>query len=170
LTSGGPIPYSTLSMGIPDGVKVVAVNRRARFDYSVDETFECGVCLLGTEVKSIKDGKLSFPDAFAEVRSGEVWLRNFRISEYPFSPSSFQHDPDRLKKLLLRAQEIKRIDRRVREKGYTLIPLSIYLKRGLIKIELGLCKGKKLFDKRADIRERDLDRDMRRDLRRRNED
>jgi SsrA-binding protein len=157
-------------MSIPEGVKVVAVNKRARFDYSVDESFECGVCLLGTEVKSIKDGKISFPDAFAEVRSGEVWMRNFHIAEYPFSPASFQHDPDRQKKLLLHAQEIKRIDRRVREKGYTLIPLAVYLKKGLVKIELGLCKGKKLFDKRADIREHDIDRDMHRALRRRNED
>lgn len=157
-------------MSIPEGVKVVALNKRARFDYSVEESFECGVCLLGTEVKSIKDGKISFPDAFAEVRSGEVWMRNFHISEYPFSPAAFQHDPDRQKKLLLHAQEIKRIDRRVREKGYTLIPLAVYLKKGLIKIELGLCKGKKLFDKKADIRERDLDRDMRRTLRRTNED
>ncbi len=156
-------------MSIPEGVKVVAVNRRARFDYAVDESFECGIQLLGTEVKSIKDGKLSFPDAFAEVREGEVWMRNFRVSEYPFSSAAFQHDPDRQKKLLLKAQEIKRIDRRVREKGYTLIPLSVYLKRGLIKVELGLCKGKKLYDKRADIRERDLDREARRDLRGRNE-
>lgn len=156
-------------MSIPEGVKVVAVNRRARFDYSIDETFECGVALLGTEVKSIKDGKLSIPDAFAEVRGGEVWVRNFHVAEYAFSSAAFQHDPDRQKKLLLRAQEIKRIDRRVREKGYTLIPLSIYLKRGLVKIELGLCKGKKLYDKRADLREKDMDRDMRRALRRRNE-
>jgi SsrA-binding protein len=156
-------------MSVPEGAKVLATNRRARFDYSIDESFECGISLLGTEVKSIKDGKLSFPDAFAEVRNGEVWMRNFRISEYAFSPSAFQHDPDRLKKLLLHAQEIKRIDRRVREKGYTLIPLAVYLKRGLIKIELGLCKGKKSYDKRADIRERDMDRDLRRVLRKRNE-
>jgi SsrA-binding protein len=156
-------------MSIPEGVKVLAVNRRARFDYSIDESFECGISLLGTEVKSIKDGKLSFPDAFAEVKNGEVWMRNFHIAEYAFSTSAFQHDPDRQKKLLLHAQEIKRIDRRVREKGYTLIPLSVYLKRGLVKIELGLCKGKKNYDKRADIRERDIDRDVRRDLRRRNE-
>jgi SsrA-binding protein len=153
-------------VSVPEGVKVVAVNRRARYDYEVDESFECGISLLGSEVKSIKDGKLSFPDAFAEVRGGEVWMRNFHISEYPFSSAVFQHDPDRLKKLLLHAQEIKRIDRRVREKGYTLIPLAVYLKRGLVKLELGLCKGKKAYDKRADIRERDLDREMRRDLHR----
>ncbi|HUW41539.1 MAG TPA: SsrA-binding protein SmpB [Rectinemataceae bacterium] len=156
-------------MSRPEGVKVVALNRRARFDYTVDETFECGIVLLGTEVKSIKDGRVSFPDAFAEVRSGEVWLRGFRVAQYGFS-SVFNHDPERLKKLLLHAQEIKRIDRRVREKGYTLIPLSIYLKNGLIKIELGLCKGKKQYDKRADIKERDVERDLRRDFRKRGED
>lgn len=148
---------------------MVAVNRRARFDYAVDESFECGISLLGTEVKSIKDGKLSFPDAFAEVQEGEVWMRNFDVAEYAFSSAVFQHDPHRQKKLLLHAQEIKRIERRAREKGYTLIPLSVYLKHGKIKIELGLCKGKKLYDKRADIREKDLDRDMRRALRRSNE-
>jgi SsrA-binding protein len=152
-------------MSIPDNVKVIAVNRRARFDYSVEESFECGIELRGTEVKSIKDGRVSFPDAFAEVRNGEVWLRNFHISEYVFA-SIFSHDPDRVKKLLLHAQEIKRIDRRVREKGYTLIPLSVYLSHGLVKIELGLCKGKKAYDKRADIKERDIDRELRRDFRR----
>jgi SsrA-binding protein len=134
----------------------------------VDETFEAGLVLLGTEVKSIKDGKFSFPDAFAEVRDGEVWLRNFQVAEYGFS-SIFNHEPGRQKKLLLNAREIKRIDRRVREKGNTLIPLSIYLKRGLVKIELGLCKGKKQYDKRADIKERDMDRDLRRAFRRRGE-
>lgn len=154
---------------IPEGVKVVALNRRARFDYSVEESFEAGIVLLGTEVKSIKDGRLSFPDGFGEVRDGAVWLRNFSIAEYPFS-SIFNHDSERLKKLLLHAQEIKRIDRRVREKGYTLIPLSVYLKHGLIKVELGLCKGKKLYDKRADIRERELDRDLHRAFRQRGED
>ncbi len=98
-----------------------------------------------------------------------MWIRGFRVAQYGFS-SVFNHDPDRQKKLLLHAQEIKRIDRRVREKGYTLILLSIYLKNGLIKIELGLCKGKKQYDKRADIKERDVERDLRRDFRKRGED
>jgi SsrA-binding protein len=153
---------------IPEGVKVVALNRRAHYDYSVEETFECGLELKGTEVKSVKEGRITFPDAFGEVRNGEVWLRNFHIAVYACS-SIFNHDPDRPKKLLLHAQEIKRIDRRVREKGYTLIPLSFYLKHGLIKVELGLCKGKKLFDKQESIKERDIDRDLRRDFRRRGE-
>lgn len=154
-------------MSVPEHAKIVALNRRARYDYSVEEDFECGISLLGTEVKSIKDGRISFPDAYAEVRSGEVWLKNFHISEYVFA-SMFGHDPDRPKKLLLNASEIKRIDRKVREKGYTLIPLSVYLVRGLVKIELGLCKGKKAYDKRADIKERDMDRDLRREFRTRN--
>jgi SsrA-binding protein len=151
-------------MSIPENVKVVALNRRARFDYSVEESFECGIELKGTEVKSIRDGRLSYPDAYAEVRNAEVWLKNFHIAEYVFS-SVFSHDPDRPKKLLLHAQEIKRIDRKVREKGFTLIPMAVYLKHGLIKIELSLCKGKKSYDKRADIKERDIDRDIRREFR-----
>jgi len=153
---------------IPDGAKLVAVNRRARYDYTIEERFEAGIVLLGTEVKSTKDGRLSFPDAFGEVKDGAVWLRNFSIAENPFS-SVFNHDPARQKKLLLHAQEVKRIDRRVRERGYTLVPLAVYLKHGIVKIELGLCKGKKLYDKRADIRDRDVERDMRRDFRRRGE-
>ncbi|MCX7775718.1 MAG: SsrA-binding protein SmpB [Rectinemataceae bacterium] len=151
-------------MNRDESVKIISLNRRARFDYHVEESLECGIELKGTEVKSIKDGRISYPDAYAEVKQGEVWLYNFHIAEYAFS-SVFSHDPDRPKKLLLHRQEIKRIERRVREKGYTLIPLSVYLKHGLVKIELGLCKGKKLFDKRADIKARDLDREIRRDFR-----
>ncbi|MDR2922480.1 MAG: SsrA-binding protein SmpB [Treponema sp.] len=151
-----------------DGVKVIAVNRKARHDYSIDETYECGMELLGTEVKSFRDGKISFPDAWAEVSAGEVWLRSLRVAENPFS-SVFNHDPDRKKRLLLNRDEIKRIHRKVEEKGYTLIPLSFYFKKGKVKVELGLCKGKKVYDKRADIRERDVKRDMAREFRTREE-
>jgi SsrA-binding protein len=147
-----------------EGVKVLAVNRKARHDYAVEESYECGIELLGTEVKSIRDGKISFPDAWAEVIDGEIWLRAFHISENPFS-SIFNHDPDRKKKLLLHRDEIKRITRKVEEKGFTLIPLSFYLKKGRVKVELGLCKGKKAFDKRADIRDRDTKRDIAREFR-----
>jgi len=146
------------------GKKIIATNRKARFDYSIDESYECGIELLGTEVKSFRDGKISFPDAWAEVIKGEVWLRSLRIAENPFS-SIFNHDPDRLKKLLLKREEIKRIQRRTEEKGYTLIPLSFYFKNSRVKVELGLCKGKKQFDKRADIRDRDLKRDIEREFR-----
>ena len=147
-----------------EGVKVIAVNRKARHDYAIDDSYECGIELLGTEVKSFRDGKISFPDAWAEVINNEVWVRSLRIAENPFS-SVFNHDPDRKKRLLLRRDEIKRIKRKVEEKGYTLIPLSFYFKNGRVKVELGLCKGKKAFDKRADIRERDVKRDVEREFR-----
>jgi SsrA-binding protein len=147
-----------------EGVKIIAVNRKARHDYAVDETYECGIVLMGTEIKSVREGKISFPDAWAEVKNGEIWLNSFRIAENPFS-SVFNHDPDRKKKLLLHKDEIKRIARKVEEKGYTLIPLSFYFKNGKVKVELGLCKGKKAFDKRADIRERDIKREVSREFR-----
>ena len=149
-----------------EGVKIIAVNRKARRDYSVDDTYECGIELLGTEVKSFRDGKISFPDSWAEVTAGEVWLRSLSVAENPFS-SIFNHDPGRKKRLLLHRDEIKRIHRKVEEKGYTLIPLSFYFKKGRVKVELGLCKGKKAYDKRADIRERDLNREMEREFRHR---
>jgi SsrA-binding protein len=148
-----------------EGTKIIALNRKARFDYAVDDRYECGIVLLGTEVKSFREGKISFPDAWAEVVQGEIWLRSLRVAENPFS-SLFNHDPDRKKKLLLHRGEIKRIARRVDEKGYTLIPLSFYFKKGRVKVELGLCKGKKSYDKRADIRERDVKRDLSREFRR----
>ena len=149
---------------MPAGAKIIAVNRKARHDYSVDDSYECGIELLGTEVKSFRDGKISFPDAWAEVIKGEIWLRSLRVAENPFS-SVFNHDPDRKKRLLLHRDEIKRINRKVEEKGYTLIPLSFYFVKGRVKLELGLCKGKKAFDKRAGIRERDVKRDIEREFR-----
>ena len=147
-----------------ESVKIIAQNKKARFNYSVEETYECGVVLEGTEVKSVKNGSISFPDAFAEIIKDEVWVRNFHISEYPFS-SIFNHDPDRKKKLLLHREEIKRIKRKVEEKGFTLIPMDVYLKKGRVKMTLGICKGKKLFDKRADIKDRDVKRDIAREFR-----
>ena len=148
-----------------EGVKIIAVNRKAHHDYSIDDKYECGIELLGTEVKSFRDGKISFPDAWAEVVDGEVWLRSLNVAVNPFS-SVFNHDPDRKKKLLLHKDEIKRLLRKTEEKGFTLIPLSFYFKKGRVKVELGLCKGKKVYDKRADIRERDLKRDISREFRR----
>ena len=147
-----------------DGIKIIAQNRKARHDYTIDETYECGIELLGTEVKSFRDGKISFPDAWADIIKGEIWLRSLKIAQNPFS-SIFNHDPDRLKKLLLHKEEIKRITRKVEEKGYTLIPLLFYFKKSRVKVELGLCKGKKAYDKRASIREKDLKRDVEREFR-----
>ena len=143
--------------------KIIAENRKARFDYFVEETYECGLELVGTEVKSVKNGNVSFPDAFAEIINNEVFLKNFHISEYVYS-SIFNHDPDRPKKLLLHKEEIKRLIRKVEEKGFTLIPLNFYLSKGRVKVTLGVCKGKKQYDKRAAIKDRDVQRDIQREF------
>ncbi|MGP1576718.1 MAG: SsrA-binding protein SmpB [Treponema sp.] len=148
-------------------IKIIAKNKKAYFNYTVEDSLECGLVLEGTEIKSVREGRISFPDAFAEISTGEVWLKNFHISEYVYS-SIFNHDPERPKKLLLHKDEIKRLVRKVEEKGYTLIPLEFYLKNGRIKVRLGVCKGKKLFDKRATIKERDIKRDMQRELHQKN--
>lgn len=143
---------------------MIAQNKKARFNYTITESLECGIELKGTEVKSVKAGNISFPDAFAEIINGEVWLKQMHISEYFYS-SVFNHEPDRPKKLLLHRDEIKRLNRKIEEKGVTLIPLDFYLKNGRVKVNLGLCRGKKQYDKRADIRERDVQRDMQREFR-----
>ena len=149
-----------------EAVKIIATNRKARFNYTVTDTFECGIVLEGTEVKSVKGGNISFVDSFALIENGEVWVQNLHISQYAFS-SVFHHDPDRKKKLLLHREEIKRLQRKVDEKGFTLVPLDFYLKHGLVKVKLGLCKGKKEFDKRADIKDRDIKREIAREFRNR---
>ncbi|MDD7269672.1 MAG: SsrA-binding protein SmpB [Treponema sp.] len=146
-----------------EGRKVIAENRKVRFDYFIEDTYECGVELRGTEVKSVKNGSVSFPDGFAEIINGEVWMKNCHIAEYSFS-SIFNHDPDRPKKLLLHKEEIKRLIRKVDTKGYTLIPVDFYLKNGRVKVTLGVCKGKKMFDKRASIKDRDVKRDIEREF------
>lgn len=149
-------------------VKIIAQNRKAHFNYAIEESIECGIVLEGTEVKSVRAGNVSYPDAFAEIQGKEVWLKGFHITPYVYS-SIFNHDPDRPKKLLLHKDEIKRLTRKVEEKGFTLIPLDVYLKHGKIKVQLGICKGKKLFDKRSDIRDRDMKRDLQREFRKKNE-
>lgn len=147
-----------------EGTKLIGQNKKARFNYTIEDSLECGIELRGTEVKSFREGNISFPDAFAEIIKGEVWVKGLHVSEYVYS-SIFNHDPDRPKKLLLHRDEIKRLERKVTEKGYTLIPLDFYLKDGRVKVNLGVCKGKKMYDKRADIRDRDLHRDMQREFR-----
>lgn len=143
--------------------KIIAQNKKARFNYTVEDSIECGVVLEGTEVKSVKEGCISFNDSFALIENNEVWVQNFHISEYSYS-SVFNHNPDRKKKLLLHKEQIKRLKRKVEEKGYTLIPLDFYLKDGRVKMTLGICKGKKQFDKRADIKERDINRELSREF------
>ena len=151
-------------MAKSEGIKVLGVNRKARFNYSIEESFECGLVLVGTEVKSIKDGRISFADSYAQVENDELWLIALHITPYVFGNRA-NHDPLRKRKLLVHRKEIKRLDRITHEKGLTLVPLKFYLKRGLVKCELGIAKGKKLFDKRDDIRKRDQKRELEREFR-----
>jgi SsrA-binding protein len=148
-----------------DKVKVAAENRRARFDYHVEETFEAGIQLQGTEVKSLRAGEGTIAESYAEVRDGEVWLINANIPEFSHG-NRFNHEPKRPRKLLLHAREIEKLFGAVERKGMTLVPLSIYFNsRGRAKVELALAKGKQAHDKRASIKERDWKRDKARLLR-----
>jgi len=146
-----------------EDIKIIAVNRKARFDYTVDETIECGMVLAGTEVKSIRLGKISFPDAYASIDKGELWMHNLTIAAYDFA-SVFNHDPGQPRKLLVHGHELKRLARRVDEKGFTLIPLDFHFRNGRVKVELGICKGKRQSDKRDAIKERDVKRDLQREF------
>ena len=137
------------------GVKPVAANRRARHDYFVEETLECGLALHGTEVKSIRQGHVSLKESFARVKEGEVFVEAMHISPYE-QGNIFNTDPMRPKKLLLHKAEIRKLNGLVQRKGYTLIPLSLYLKDGRVKLELGVCVGKHLRDKRAAAAEHDM--------------
>jgi len=143
--------------------KVVAVNRKAHHEYFIEEKYEAGISLAGTEVKSIRLGKVSLQEAFAKVENGEVWLYNMYIAPYEHG-GRFNLDPRRPRKLLLHHYEIARIAGKTQQKGLTLVPLSIYFKRGYAKIELGLARGKKLYDKREAIARRDAEREERRAL------
>ena len=143
--------------------KLLARNRRAFYDYSVEENLECGIVLQGTEVKSLRDGKFSFSDSYAKIRDDELWLIGLHISEYSHGNIN-NHEPLRDRKLLIHRQELKRLKRKVDERGFTLIPLRIYLKGGRIKVELGVCRGKKSYDKRESIKERDQKRDADREM------
>ncbi len=141
-------------------MKIVATNRKAYHDYEVLETYEAGIVLKGTEVKSAKQGRINLKDSYAKIDNGEIFLINAHISPYTHG-NVYNHDPRRTRKLLLHKKEIMRLYGKVKEKGLTLIPLKAYIKNGKIKIELGLCKGKKVYDKRAEIKKRDLEREMR---------
>lgn len=139
--------------------KLICNNKKAFHDYFIEERFEAGIVLQGTEVKSLRLGKANLADAFALVRDGEAWLHNLHISPYDFGNRA-NHDPDRQRKLLLHKKEITRLFGKVREQGYTLIPLRVYFKDGKVKVELGLAKGKKLYDKREDIKKKDMQREV----------
>ena len=139
--------------------KVLARNRRARHEYHVDEVIEAGLVLAGSEVKSIRDGKVTLVDAFAEIDKGEAWLHQMDVGVYAFAHQR-NHDPRRRRKLLLHRKEIDRLAGKVREKGFTLVPLSLYEKQGRVKAELALVHGKQQWDKREDTKKRESQREM----------
>ena len=144
----------------------IATNRKARHDYNILETYECGMVLVGTEVKSLREGKASLVDAFATIDDGEVWLRNLHIPEYSRGHWT-NHSPRRVRKLLLHRREIDTLTGKVRDGNKTLVPLSLYFKNGHLKCELGLAHGKQAYDKRQDIKRRTEEREIVRDLGRR---
>jgi len=144
-------------------IKVVSTNRKARHDFHIEDSFEAGIVLTGTEVKSIRNSKVNLKDSYAKVEGGELFLYNMHVSQYD-PGNRFNHDPVRTRKLLMHKAEIGRLVGKVKEKGYALIPLKIYLRQGLVKVELGLARGKKKYDKRRDIAERDRKREMERDM------
>ena len=145
------------------GEKLIADNRRARHDYHLLDRFEAGLVLTGTEVKSLRDGKATLQQAYAEVREGEAWLVGLHVPEYTQGNRS-NHEPDRARKLLLHRREIDRLYGQVREKGFTLVPTKLYFKDGRVKVELALARGKELHDKRRDIASREAKRQMEREL------
>ncbi len=149
-----------------ESFKVVADNRQARFRYEILETYEAGIELKGTEVKSIRESKVNLRDGYALIRSGEAWLLNVHISPYEQSSDYFNHDPRRTRKLLLHKQEIRKLIGKVEQEGLTLVPLKMYMKRGLVKIKIALGRGKKLHGKRESLKERQDKREMARAMKR----
>ena len=150
-----------------EGVRIACENRKARHDYFIHETYEAGMELVGTEVKSLRAGKANLRDSYAYIKNGEVFLDHMHISPYD-QGNIFNRDPMRPKKLLMHKSEIRKLDGLVSRQGYTLVPLEIYLKDGRMKLQLGLCRGKAEHDKRDTIAKRDADRDIRRALREHN--
>lgn len=147
-------------------IKIVAVNKKAQHDFFIEDTLEAGIVLKGTEVKSLRQGRANLKDAYGRIKNGEVYLHQMNISVYPFSYYD-NHEPERLRKLLLHKQEIKRLYGKINEKGFSLIPLKVYFKAGKVKVLLGLARGKRKFDKREEIKQRDAKRDLDREIRRR---
>lgn len=139
--------------------KIVCQNRKARHDYFIDEIYEAGIVLAGSEVKSLREGRASLRDSYARVKKEELFLHNMHITPYPFA-HHVNLDPTRTRKLLMHKKEIKRLIGKTEEKGYSLIPLSVYLLRGIIKVELALAKGKRKYDKRHALKEREMKREL----------
>ncbi|MBI1919499.1 MAG: SsrA-binding protein SmpB [Geobacter sp.] len=149
------------------GEKLICNNKKAFHDYFIEEKFEAGMVLKGTEVKSLRAGKANLNDSFALVKNGEAFLHNLHISPYDFGNRENQ-DPDRMRKLLLHKNEIGKLFSKIREQGYTVVPLRLYFKKGMVKVEIGLAKGKKLYDKREDMKQKDMKRDVAAALKERN--
>ena len=145
-----------------EGKKIISDNRQARFNYHIIETYEAGVSLQGTEVKSIREGKVNLRDGYAFIRNSEAWLLNVHISPYQKAGIFFNHEPRRSRRLLLHKQEIRKLIGKVEQQGLTLVPLRMYFKRGWVKVDIALAQGKKLYDKRETIKRRDDKRAMQR--------
>lgn len=142
-------------------VKQIATNRKALHDYFIEDTYEAGIALTGTEIKSVRAARVNLRDGFVQIRSGEAWLLNVHISPYDFGNRE-NHEPRRERKLLLHQREIRKLQSKVAERGWTIVPLRMYLKDGRAKIEIALVRGKRLYDKRDAVAERDADRELRR--------
>ncbi len=148
-------------------MKLLSNNRKAYHEYFIEETFEAGIVLIGTEVKSVKEGKLSIKESYIEIRSGEAFIEGMNVTPYGYA-SVFNVDPVRSRKLLLNKREINRLYEKVKQAGYTIVPLKVYINdRGLVKMQIGLARGKKLYDKREASKQRDAKREMERALRER---
>lgn len=150
-----------------DNIKLIANNKKARHDYFIEDTYETGISLAGTEVKSIRMGQCSIKESFVRINKGEVWIYGMHINPYE-KGNIFNKDPLRPRKLLMHKREINKLTGQLSEKGYTLVPLQVYLKGSLVKVEIGLAKGKKLYDKRQDIAKKDQLREAQRDFKVRN--
>ncbi|MGI8679996.1 MAG: SsrA-binding protein SmpB [Jatrophihabitans sp.] len=160
------MPAAPASSNRQEARKLIAANRKARHDYAVLDTFEAGIVLTGTEVKSLRLGRASLVDGFASIDDGEIFLRNVHIPQYE-QGSWTNHEPRRVRKLLLHRAEIERLIGKTKESGLTLIPLSLYFLQGKVKVEIALARGKRSYDKRQDLARRDADRDVARALGRR---
>ena len=150
------------------GQKTVATNRRARHDYEIDETYEAGIVLTGSEVKSLRGGKASLSEAYGRISDNEVWLEGLHIPPYAQDSTRREYDPRRPRKLLLRRVEIERLKGKLNERGYTLVPLRVYFSHGLAKLEVGVGRGKRRYEKRQAIAEREHKREIEREMARRN--
>ncbi len=146
--------------------KVVCRNRKASFEYNIEEVYQTGIVLLGPEVKSLREGRANLTDSYARIKRGELFLHNLHITPYPYA-HNMNLDPDRIRKLLMKKDEIRRLTGKTEERGYGLVPLQVYFTKGLAKVDLALVKGKKKVDKRHAIKERDLKRDLERERKQR---